>query len=217
MGFKPMKMIILDEFDYMTPNAQALLRNLMETFSRHCRFILTCNYIEKIILPIQSRCQSFAITPPTKKDVAIQIANILKKEDIRFNPADLVPIVDGYYPDIRKIINTCQLACVGGVLKTDSATIVDSDFRIKLVEILKSKDELRNKFMNVRQLVADNRVTDFTDTYSYLYDKLDDYAKGNTAPVIQALAEATSKDALVVDKEIQFMAGIIVVLQILSK
>jgi hypothetical protein len=85
------------------------------------------------------------------------------------------------------------------------------------VEILKSKDELRNKFMNVRQLVADNRVTDFTDTYSYLYDKLDDYAKGNTAPVIQALAEATSKDALVVDKEIQFMAGIIVVLQILSK
>jgi len=216
VGFKPYKVIILDEFDYMTPNAQALLRNLMETFSKHCRFILTCNYIEKIILPIQSRCQSFQIVPPTKKDVAVQIAKILKEEDIQFNPADLVPIVDGYYPDIRKIINTCQLACVNGVLKTESATIVDSDFRLKLVEILKSKDEVRNKFMTIRQLVADNRISDFTDVYSFLYDKLDDYAKGNTANVIITLAEGTSKDALVVDKEITFMATIISILQLLK-
>jgi len=216
VGFKPYKIIILDEFDYMTPNAQALLRNLMETFSKHCRFILTCNYIEKIILPIQSRCQSFQIVPPTKKDVAVQIASILKKEDIQFNPADLVPIVDGYYPDIRKIINTTQLACVNGVLKTESATIVDSDFRLKLVEILKSKDEVRNKFMTIRQLVADNRISDFTDVYSFLYDKLDDYAKGNTANVIIALAEGTSKDALVVDKEITFMATIISVIQLVK-
>jgi DNA polymerase III delta prime subunit len=216
VGFKPYKVIILDEFDYMTPNAQALLRNLMETFSKHCRFILTCNYIEKIILPIQSRCQSFQIVPPTKKDVAVQIASILKKEDIQFNPADLVPIVDGYYPDIRKIINTTQLACVNSVLKTESATIVDSDFRLKLVEILKSKDEVRNKFMTIRQLVADNRISDFTDVYSFLYDKLDDYAKGNTANVIIALAEGTSKDALVVDKEITFMATIISVIQLVK-
>ena len=216
VGFKPYKVIILDEFDYMTPNAQALLRNLMEAFSKHCRFILTCNYIEKIILPIQSRCQSFQIVPPTKKDVAVQIASILKKEDIQFNPADLVPIVDGYYPDIRKIINTTQLACVNGVLKTESATIVDSDFRLKLVEILKSKDEVRNKFMTIRQLVADNRISDFTDVYSFLYDKLDDYAKGNTANVIIALAEGTSKDALVVDKEITFMATIISVIQLIK-
>ena len=216
VGFKPYNVIILDEFDYMTPNAQALLRNLMETFSKHCRFILTCNYIEKIILPIQSRCQSFQIVPPTKKDVAVQIASILKKEDIQFNPADLVPIVDGYYPDIRKIINTTQLACVNGVLKTESATIVDSDFRLKLVEILKSKDEVRNKFMTIRQLVADNRISDFTDVYSFLYDKLDDYAKGNTANVIIALAEGTSKDALVVDEEITFMATIISVIQLIK-
>jgi len=216
VGFKPYKVIILDEFDYMTPSAQAILRNLMETFSKHCRFILTCNYIEKIILPIQSRCQTFQIVPPTKKDVAVQIASILKKEDIQFNPADLVPIVDGYYPDIRKIINTTQLACVNGVLKTESATIVDSDFRLKLVEILKSKDEVRNKFMTIRQLVADNRISDFTDVYSFLYDKLDDYAKGNTANVIIALAEGTSKDALVVDKEITFMATIISVIQLIK-
>ena len=71
IGFKKMKLIILDEFDYMTPNAQAILRNLMETFSKHCRFILTCNYVEKVIDPIQSRCQTFQIIPPTKKDVAV--------------------------------------------------------------------------------------------------------------------------------------------------
>lgn len=216
VGFKPYKIVILDEFDYMTPNAQALLRNLMETFSKHCRFILTCNYIEKIILPIQSRCQSFQVVPPTKKDVAIQIASILKKEDIQFNPTDLVPIVDGYYPDIRKIINTCQLACVEGVFKPDTAEIVDTDFQLKLVEVLKSKDEVRNKFMKIRQLVADNRITDFTDTYSYLYDKVEDYGKGNIGNVIIALADATSKDAIVVDKEITFCASMIQLLNIIK-
>lgn len=216
VGFKPYKIIILDEFDYMTPNAQALLRNLMETFSKHCRFILTCNYVEKIIQPIQSRCQSFQVVPPTKKDVAMQIASILKKEDIQFNPADLVPIVDGYYPDIRKIINTCQLACIDGVLKADAAEIVDTDFQLKLVEILKSKDELRNKFMKIRQFVADNRISDFTDTYSYLYDKVDEYAPGNTSKVIMALADGSSKDAIVVDKEITFVATIIQILTVIS-
>ena len=64
-----MKVIILDEFDYMTPNVQPILRNLMETFSKHCRFILTCNYVEKVIDPIQSRCQTFQIVPPSKKEV----------------------------------------------------------------------------------------------------------------------------------------------------
>ena len=109
IGFKDIKIVILDEFDYMTPQAQAILRNLMETFSKHCRFILTCNYVEKIIDPIQSRCQTFQIIPPTKKDVAVQISKILTEERIQFELKELVPIVDSSYPDIRKIINTCQL------------------------------------------------------------------------------------------------------------
>jgi replication factor C small subunit len=124
IGFKNIKVIILDEFDYMTPNAQAILRNLMETFSKHCRFILTCNYVEKVIEPIQSRCQTFQIVPPTKKDVAIQISKILKSEDIRFEPKDLVPIIDAGYPDIRKIINTCQLNSNKGVLHIDTKNLL---------------------------------------------------------------------------------------------
>ena len=216
VGFKPYKVIILDEADYLTPNGQAILRNMMETFSKHCRFILTCNYIEKIIAPIQSRCQSFAITPPTKKDVAVQIASILKKENIQFDPKDLVPIIDGYYPDIRKIINTCQLASNDGVLNVETADITDTDFQIKLIEIFKEKDEVRNKFMKIRQLIADNRINDFTDAYSYLYDKVDEYAKGNVANTILCIAEGLSKDALVVDKEIVFMSTIIQILNIIK-
>jgi replication factor C small subunit len=77
IGFKDMKVIILDECDYITPNAQAALRNLMETFSKHTRFILTCNYVERIVDPIQSRCQPFQIVPPSRKEVASHLYNIM--------------------------------------------------------------------------------------------------------------------------------------------
>jgi replication factor C small subunit len=209
IGFKDSKIIILDEFDYMTPDAQAMLRNLMETFSKHCRFILTCNYVEKVIEPIQSRCQTFQIVPPTKKDVAIQISKILTAEKIQFEPKDLVPIIDSSYPDIRKIINTCQLNSSKGILKVDIGSILDSDIKIKIVEILKSKDDRRNRYVNLRQAIADSRVQDFSELYSYLYEKVNDYAEGNTSAVILELAQGQHKDAMVVDKEITFMATLI--------
>jgi replication factor C small subunit len=209
VGFKDKKIIILDEFDYMTPDAQAMLRNLMETFSKHCRFILTCNYVEKVIDPIQSRCQTFQIIPPTKKDVAIQISKILKLEKIEFEPKDLVPIVDSSYPDIRKIINTCQLNSTKGVLKVDVNSILDSDVKIKVVELLKSKDDKRNRYVNLRQAVADSKVQDFSELYTYLYEKVNDYADGNTSAVILELAQGQYRDSLVVDKEICLMATLI--------
>ena len=81
VGFKPNKIVILDEADYLNVNsAQPALRNLMETFSAHCRFILTCNYVEKIIDPIQSRCQTYKIIPPSKKDVAVHAKSSKSKE-----------------------------------------------------------------------------------------------------------------------------------------
>jgi replication factor C small subunit len=215
IGFRSTKIIILDEFDYMTPNAQAILRNLMETFSKHCRFILTCNYVEKVIDPIQSRCQTFQIVPPTKKDVAIQISKILTSENVKFEPKDLVPIIDSSYPDIRKIINTCQLNSSKGVLKLDTSSILDSDVKNKIVEILKSKDDKRNKWMNIRQAIADARIQDFTELYTYLYEKVDEYGSGNMANVILILSESQHKDALVVDKEITFMSCIIQIVGIL--
>ena len=216
-GFKKYKIIILDEFDYMTPNAQAILRNLMETFSKHCRFILTCNYVEKIIDPIQSRCQTFQIVPPSKKEVAVQLDKILKSEDIKYDVKDLVPIIDSSYPDIRKIINTCQLNSVKGVLKLSKNDLLDSDFKTKILDILKASDDSRNKYMKIRQTVADSKVQDFTEMYSLLYDKVDEYASGKVSGVILVLAEGQHRDALAVDKEIPFMATILNILSTINK
>ena len=215
MGFKKYKIIILDEFDYMTPQAQAILRNLMETFSRHCRFILTCNYIEKIIEPIQSRCQTFQITPPTKKDVAIQMSKILKSESVEFDPKDLVPIIDSSYPDIRKIINTCQLNSLKGKLQVDVQNLLENDYKLKVLEVLKSNDDKRNKYMKIRQTVLDSKATDFSDLYTLLYEKVDDYAGENTANVILVLGDGVAKSAVAIDKEIIAAATLIQILNII--
>ena len=209
IGFRQSKIIILDEFDYMTPNAQAILRNLMETFSKHCRFILTCNYVEKVIEPIQSRCQTFQIVPPTKKDVAIQISKILKSENIKFEPKDLVPIIDAGYPDIRKIINTCQLNSHKGELKVDVQNLLENDYKMKILDILKSNDDKRNRYMKLRQTLIDSRVTDFTELFTLLYDKVDEYAPSNTANVIIALSQGQTNHFHSIDKEIPMAACLI--------
>jgi DNA polymerase III delta prime subunit len=208
MGFKKYKIIILDEFDYMSQNAQAILRNLMETFSQHCRFILTCNYIEKVIDPIQSRCQTFQIIPPTKRDVAVQISKILKSEEIQFEPKDLVPIIDSAYPDIRKVINTCQLNSIKGKLQVDTQNLLENDYKMKVLDILKSNDDKRNKYMKARQAIIDSKVTDFTDLYTLLYDKVDEYAPNNPN-VILLIADGLYKCSMSIDKEIPTAATLI--------
>jgi len=215
-GFKGFKIIILDEFDYMTPNAQAILRNLMETFSRHTRFILTCNYHEKIIEPILSRCQTFAVNPPSKKEVAVHVTEILNKEGIRFDIKDVADIISSFYPDIRRVMNTCQLQSSKGELKVDKQTILQADFKNKIVDLLASGEEKRNAYMQIRQIVGDNKVNDFAELYTALYERLDDYAAGNTANVILELAQGQFRDALVIDKEICFMATVIAIINIIK-
>lgn len=216
VGFRSKKIIILDEADYLTPNGQASLRNVMETFSEHTRFILTCNYPEKIIPAIQSRCQTFQIVPPTKKDVAIHVSKLLEKEGVSHNPKDLVPIMDKMYPDIRKIINTCQLNSTKGELKVDKKTVMDSDTKAKVVEILNSKDSKKNKYNKIRKLIANASVQDFTDFYNYLYEKVDEYGEGNTSAIILILAEHQYKDAMVVDKEITYMSCMIGIINLIG-
>ena len=215
MGFKPYKIMILDEADYLTGPGQAILRNLMETFSGHCRFILTCNYVEKIIEPVQSRCQTFQIIPPTKKDVAVQVSKILKNEGIEFDVKDLVPIIDAAYPDIRKVINTCQLNSNKGKLMVDVQNLLDNDYKAKIVEILSSKDDKRNKYMKLRQTLIDSKVTDFTDLYTTLYNKVEEYGGENTSNVILLLGDGVNKSATAIDKEIIAAATLIQILNII--
>ena len=116
-SFKPLKVVILDEADFLTIQAQASLRNVIETFSRTTRFIMTCNYIERIIDPLQSRCQVLKIVPPSKTDVAKHLASIMNQEGISFEREDLKTIVNQYYPDLRKCLNTIQLSVVHDKVK----------------------------------------------------------------------------------------------------
>ena len=127
MSFQPLKVIILDEADFLTIQAQASLRNIIETFSKTTRFIMTCNFVERIIDPLQSRCQVLKIIPPTKKDVAKHIAWVLGEEKIEFELGDIVIIVNQFYPDLRKCLNTIQLSTQNHKLIIDKPILVSSN------------------------------------------------------------------------------------------
>ena len=215
MGFKDYKIIILDECDYITPNAQAALRNLMETFSKHCRFILTCNFVERIIDPIQSRCQSFQIIPPSKKDVAKHIHNILLQENVMSDMKDLKVLIDSGYPDIRRVINSAQRNVVKDKLKLDTTSIIQNDYKLKLLKILKTQDK-KTAFKDIRQLLLDNKITDFADLFRLLYDEVDDWGKGHVAECILIIARYELSDTQVVDKEINSMAMLIELLGVIK-
>ena len=213
VGFKDLKVIILDECDFLTPNAQAALRNLMETFSKHCRFILTCNYVERIIDPIQSRCQSYQIIPPSKKEVAVHTSNILNTEGITYDNNDIVTMVNSSYPDIRRIINSIQRNVVDSNLVVDTESMVKNDYKLQVLEILQTQDK-KNAFKNLRQLLADSQIRDYADLFRLLYDEVDSYGKGHIAEVILRIAKYELSDAQVVDKEINAMAMLIEILNI---
>ena len=214
IGFNPLKVIILDEADAITPDGQRALRNMMETFSLHSRFILTCNYHERIIEPIVSRCQSFQIIPPTKKEVAACLINILKAENVTFDKDGLAMIVHAHYPDIRSIINVAQQSVIDGVLKVGKDAVLDGDVKLKIIEELKNSGP-REAFDNIRQLVADNSLKRFDDLYSLMFEKLDEYIDPkNIGDAIITLADSQAQDVNVVDKEICFMSCIVKILRL---
>ena len=212
VGFKSLKVIILDECDYLTPNAQAALRNLMETFSKHCRFILTCNYVERIIDPIQSRCQSFKVIPPKRVDVARHLVHVLEQENVQYELDDIRLVTDASYPDIRRVINSAQRQVVSGKLKIDTSSIIQNNYKLQLIEHLSNGSKLNT----VRQLIADNSITDYSELYRLLYDEVEVYGKSKEAECILNIAEAQYQDVHVVDKEINFMSLIIRLIRILK-
>lgn len=213
LGFNELKVVILDEADYLTTNAQAALRNLMETFSRSTRFILTCNFHERMLDAIVSRCQTFPIYPPTKKDVAMTLIHILTTEKIKFDKEGVVALVTAHYPDVRAVINTAQSSVINSELVVRKEDILSGDIKTKVVELLKNPNK-RDSFIAIRQLIADNSIRNFADFYTYLYEKVDDYAPNTLGQTILALAESQAQDVQVADKEICFMAGIYKILHL---
>jgi replication factor C small subunit len=211
-----LKVIVLDEFDYMTRNGQAALRNLSETYSDTTRFILSCNYKEKIISAIDSRSQTLTVKPPKKSKVASHMAWILNNENVKFEPEQVKKLVDQYYPDIRKVINTAQLNSRDGNLDLDEATLAEANFQRKLVKKLSKSGNIDKKFTEIRKLIQNSDVSRYERVFRYLYDHVDDYASGNVAEAIIEISEAQHRDAQAVDKEINFMHLIIELIQITS-
>jgi DNA polymerase III delta prime subunit len=215
-SFKPIKIIILDEADFLTIQAQASLRNIIETYSRTTRFILTCNYLERIIDPLQSRCQVLKITPPSKKEVAKHIAGILDKEEINYELEDLVLVVNKHYPDVRKILNTCQVNTVDNTLKVDK-TVLTGGYKDGLLKELKSPS--KDSFKNIRQILADSNLDDFEDVYRFLYDTLDEYGNNDLAKamIIIDIENYMYHANFRIDKEINVMALLASILKTINK
>ena len=206
-SFKPLKVVILDEADFLTIQAQASLRNIIETFSRTTRFILTCNYVERIIDPLQSRCHVLKIVPPTKKDVAKHLSWVLDQESIKFEIKDLVPLVNQYYPDLRKCINTIQLSTQDKVLKLDKSILVSSNYIDKIVNVLSSRKVANSAdFKVIRQIIADANVDDFDELFKILYEKASEYLPGKEGTVAILINEHQYKSNFRIDKEINIMS-----------
>jgi replication factor C small subunit len=211
-GFKPLKVVIFDEADYMSPEAQASLRPIMEMYALRNRFILTGNYHERMIEPITSRCQLFELHPPHKKEVALHVINILKNENVSFKNEDLATVVNLFYPDIRKIIQVCQQYSLTGTLKLTQAELMANDVRVKMLDFLVKRAPLTE----IRKFVAEQNIRKYQEIYDYLFDNIDKFAEGKQASVILKLADGQRDDALSANKQIVFLATIIGILQVLK-
>jgi DNA polymerase III delta prime subunit len=210
-SFKPLKIVILDEATHILQAGQVILLNMMETYSLTTRFILTGNYPERLIDPLRSRCQEFDLAPPSKKVIAQHISVILDKENIEYEIPDLVTIVNKYFPDFRKIINNCQKYTIDGVLKLDTMSNTDDNYKDALLAEL-NKPSVKS-FNNIRQIIANTDLEDFDDVYKFLYEKLNEYSNGNEGIIICYLEEYMYHATFRLDKEINIMACIAKILE----
>jgi replication factor C small subunit len=168
--FGPFKVVLLDEADYLTPNAQAILRGVMETYSNTSRFILTCNYPNRIIPAIHSRCQGFHVEKTDQTEFTARVATILVEEGIDFDLDVLDTYVKVTYPDLRKCINLLQQNCIDNQLKNSIDTNnSNDDYKIAMVELFKA-----GRIQDARKLVCSKaRPEEMEEIYTWLYQNID--------------------------------------------
>ena len=205
--FGDFKVVLLDEADYLSPNAQAALRGVMETYHTTARFILTCNYPNRIIPALHSRCQGFHIERVDLTEFTARVATILVEENIEFDLDTLDTFVKATYPDLRKCINTVQMNSMEGSLHTpEKGDSGQADYKLEMVSLFKA-----GKINEARKLVCSQaRPEEMEEVYRWLYDNIvifGDEEKQNKAILIikQGLVDHT----LVIDPEINLSATLI--------
>jgi len=213
-GFKPLKIVILDESTHILQASQVLLLNMIETYSLTTRFILTGNYPERLIPPLRSRLQEFKLTPPSKKVVAKHVYEILNQESIEFQLEDLAAIVNSSYPDFRKIINDCQKYIIDNKLTLPSTLGKNEDVQSKILDELKKPTT--KTFNNIRQIIADNDVSSFEDVFKHLYERTNEYAVGCEGQIAIIINECLYQSNFRVDLEINFMSAVSRIIEVLK-
>ena len=198
MSFNDVKIVILDEADYITPQAQATLRNTIEACSKTTRFIFTCNYLERIISPLQSRCQTFEITPPSKEIVTDLVCRVMVDENIKWETNDIIPVIDTHYPDIRKIINTIQGSVVDSQIKIDNDSLKNTQLGGLIVDAFINSATLTE----IRQILADSGAREFDDLFKYIYDRSLAMFGDKEGEAILIIAKYQYEYTFVLEKEI---------------
>jgi len=213
-SWKGIKVVILDEADFITIQGQAALRNVIETFSRSTRFILTCNFIERIIDPLQSRCQVLKIVPPTKMDVYNHLTWILADQlSLTYTPEDIKNLIVKYYPDMRKMLNVLQMSVKDDAVILDE-TVLTSNNYIKAV--LKELAQTKPNFQKIRQAIIDSNTKDFEELYRNLFDYASKYIPGREGSVAIILNEHLYQANFRIDKEINIASCIAKIIELKS-
>ena len=212
-SFKSLKVVILDEADFLTINAQASLRNVIETFSRSTRFILTCNYIERIIDPLQSRCQTLKIIPPSKPEVAKHLVWVLEEENLSFEISDIKNIVNQSYPDLRKMLNTIQMSIIDAKLTLDKSVLVSNNYMTLILGELKKK---KPSWRELRKILIESGVSDFEELYRFLFDESPSYAPGQEGNIAIILNEHLYQANFRIDKEINISSALAKIVEVIK-
>ena len=203
------KVVILDEADYLNPQStQPALRGFIEEFSDNCRFILTCNFKNRIIEPLHSRCGVYEFNTTKKEmqtlcaDFFVRLIHILESEQVAFNKDLLAQLIMKYAPDWRRVINECQRYSIGGQLET---TVLNNDASgnyDSLFKSLKDKD-----FKKMRSWVAQNVDVDVSAIFRQIYDNMYEKVDSSSIPqLVLILADYQYKNAFVADHELNIVA-----------
>ena len=203
------KYVILDEADYLNPQStQPALRGFIEEFSKNCGFILTCNFRNRIIEPLHSRCSTieFRIPSEEKPQLAMDFMNrcedILQKEEVNYDKKVVASLIQKFFPDWRRVLNELQRYSSGGMIDAGILVNLSEDSIKELITFLKSKE-----FTNVRRWIVNNLDNDPSRIYRRIYDSLYDNLVPTTIPhAVVILADYSYKSAFVADQEINLLA-----------